>query len=200
MSEYQLFLAFERGEFIDLEDFSKITNYICGHVIAVLKFLKNILQFVSNYWRYYKFINSALEKFVEDKFVEESITEIKNIITQTNTKNALLSTFRKVPKFNFKIYAYVYDELIYFPDSDISYETFTTNKFFINVHRLLKVKYHLHHWHITGKILEYVHDFCNTIVIEKTTLKFLLLHIIYLVLTSITSLKVTLRLPGVRNL
>ena len=72
-------------------------------MIAVLKFLKNIFQFGSNYWRYYIFINSAVEKFVEDKFAEDSITEIKNIITQTDTKNALLSTFRKVPKFNFKI-------------------------------------------------------------------------------------------------
>ena len=34
MSEYQLFLAFERGEYIDLEDLPKITNYICGHLIA----------------------------------------------------------------------------------------------------------------------------------------------------------------------
>ena len=80
---------------------------------AIRKFL-NILQFVSNYWRYYKFINSALEKFVEDKFSGDSITEIKNTITQTEIKNALSSTFGKVPKFNLKIYAYVYDKLFIF--------------------------------------------------------------------------------------
>ena len=34
MSEYQLFLAFERGEYINLDDLLKITNYICGHLIS----------------------------------------------------------------------------------------------------------------------------------------------------------------------
>ena len=117
------------------------------------------------------FINSAMEKFVEDKFAGDTVTEIKNTIAQTEIKNALSSTFGKVTKFDLKIYAYVYDELIYFPDSDISYETFWTNKFFINVHRLITVKVHLHHSQITGKILGYAHDFCKTIVIKNTTPK-----------------------------
>ena len=34
---------------------------------------------------------------------------------------------------------------------------------------MIKVKFHLHHSHITGKIQGYAHDFCNTAVIEKTT-------------------------------
>ena len=34
MSDYQLFLAFERGDYINLEDLPKITNYICGHLIS----------------------------------------------------------------------------------------------------------------------------------------------------------------------
>ena len=67
-----------------------------------------------------------MEKFVEDKFSGDSITKIKNTITEIN---ALSSTFGKVPKFNLKIYAYLYDKLIYFPDSDISYETFTQTSF-----------------------------------------------------------------------
>ena len=33
MSEYQLCLAFERGNYINLEDLPRITNYICGHLI-----------------------------------------------------------------------------------------------------------------------------------------------------------------------
>ena len=40
--------------------------------------------------------------------------------------------------------------------------------FFINVHRLIKMKIRLHHSHVTGKILGYAHDFCNTKVTEKT--------------------------------
>ena len=34
---------------------------------------------------------------------------------------------------------------------------------------MIKVKFHLHHLHITGKIQGYAHDFSNTTVIEKTT-------------------------------
>ena len=47
------------------------------------------------------------------------------------------------------------------------YETITTNKFFKNVHRLIKVKVHLRRSHITGKILGYAHDFCNWNVREN---------------------------------
>ena len=113
------------------------------------------------------FINSEIESFVEDFFAGDDIEDMKNNVMQTEIKNALSTTYGKVPKFNLKIYAYVYTELIDFPRSDMSYDTLTTNQFFINVHRLIKVKFHLHHSHITGKIYGYAHDFCNTSVIEK---------------------------------
>ena len=114
------------------------------------------------------FINSATEKFVEDKFAGDKISEIKNTRNKAEIKNALsTTTHRNVPKFNLKIYAYVYDELVCFPRSDIDYETITTNKFFTNVHRVIRGKFHLHHSHITGKIFRYAHDFCNTILVEK---------------------------------
>ena len=61
------------------------------------------------------FINSATEEFVEDKFAGDEINEIKNTINKTENKNALLTTHGNVPKFNRKIYAYVYDELVSFP-------------------------------------------------------------------------------------
>ena len=115
------------------------------------------------------FINSATEEFVEDKFAGDEISEIKNTINKTEIKNALSTTHGNVPKFNLKIYAYVYDELVCFPRSDIDYETITTNKFFTNVHRLIRGKFHLHHSHITGKIFGYAHDFCNTTLVEKST-------------------------------
>ena len=43
---------------------------------------------------------------------------------QTEIKNALKTSFGRVPKFNLGIYAFAYDCLIYFPKSDIQYETF----------------------------------------------------------------------------
>ena len=117
------------------------------------------------------FINLATEEFVEDKFAGEEISEIKNTINKTEIKNALSTTHGNVLKFNLKIYAYVYDELVCFPRSDIDYETITTNKLFTDVHPLKRGKFHLHHSHITGKIFAYAHDFCNTTLVEKSTPK-----------------------------
>ena len=76
------------------------------------------------------FINLANEEFVEDKFVGDGVGNIKRTINQTEIKNALSTMHGNVPKFNLKVYAYVYDELVCFPRSDIQFETITTNNFF----------------------------------------------------------------------
>ena len=49
-----------------------------------------------------------------------------------------------IPKFNLQLYAFIYDKLIQFPTSDLPFDTITANSFFRNVHKLLKVKVHLH--------------------------------------------------------
>ena len=112
------------------------------------------------------FINE--EDFAEEEFADETIRKIKNTIQKTEIKNALSQSRGQVYKFNLKVYAFVYDKTIILPHSDVEYDTLTTDKFFIHVNRLIKGKVHLHHFHMTGKILGYSHDFCNTSVIEKT--------------------------------
>ena len=82
----------------------------------------------------------------------------------------------ETPKFNLQLYAFVYDNLIQFPVSDVSFDTITTNSFFRNVHRLLKVKVHLHHSHVTGKSYGYEHDLCNWQVRENKTELTILAH------------------------
>lgn len=57
--------------------------------------------------------------------------------------------------------------MIDFLPSNFIYDTITTNNFFTNVHRLIKVKVHLHHSHLTGKTSGYAHDFCNWNVREN---------------------------------
>ena len=47
------------------------------------------------------------------------------------------------------------------------YETLITINFFESIHRLIIVKIHLHHSHVTGKIYGYAHDFCNMKVREN---------------------------------
>ena len=134
----------------DLESYCEIFEKyieICVGLLALL----NIVQRNN-------FINLFTEEFVEDMFPGEDIGKIKNTINKTEIKN--LNVFN-VPKFNLKVYAYVYDELINFPASDNEY------KFFINVHRLIRGKFYLHHSHITGEIFGYAHDFCNAMLIQR---------------------------------
>ena len=84
------------------------------------------------------FINDEVEDFVEEEFADETIREIKNTIQKTEIKNALSQSRGEIYKFNLKVYAFVYDKIIFLPHSDIEYDTLTTDKFFIHVNRLIK--------------------------------------------------------------
>ena len=117
-----------------------------------------LLPLLNSYDRH-NFINDATEEFVEERFPDDTLREIKNTINETEIKNALIQSRRLVFKFILKGYAYVYDELLILPTSDIQYDTTTTNNFFIHVHRFIKGKVHLHHSYITGEIIGYSHDF-----------------------------------------
>ena len=107
-----------------------------------------------------------MSNFIDENFADGSIDELKNRVMQREIKNALQSLADRLPKLNLKVYAFVY-MLVYFPNSDIQYGTFTTSAFFTNLHHLIKMKNHLHHSHITGKILGFPHDFCNTKATKK---------------------------------
>ena len=109
-------------------------------------------------------LSMELRVFLETNFADCDIHCIKNQIMQTDIRNPL-SASQGVPKFNLKIYAYSYNELICFPPQSI-YDVLTTKNLFKHVHNQIKMKVHLHHSHITGKIIGYSHDFCNTQVLE----------------------------------
>ena len=99
---------------------------------------------------------------------ETDLEELRSKIDSLETKNIIKSTNgNKVPIFNLKLYAFVYDAMTDFPSSSFMYDTSTTNSIFRNVHRVIRVKVHLHHSHITGKVLGHVHDFCNWNVCEN---------------------------------
>ena len=61
-------------------------------------------------------------------------------------------------------YAFVYQRLIDFPQEKFDYKTVN---FFDSVHRIINVKIHLHHSHVTGKIVGSANDFCNMKVREN---------------------------------
>ena len=103
-----------------------------------------------------------IKDFLQEKYRETALEELRSKIDSVEIKYIIKSTKgKKIPKFNLKVYTFVFDAMIYFMQSNFVYDTITTNNFFKNVHRLIKVKVHLHHSHITGKTLGYAHDFCN---------------------------------------
>ena len=111
-------------------------------------------------------LSSDVRNFLETNFDDCDPGYIKSEIMQTDIKNALKLCGRSIPKFQLKIYAYLYDELFCFPP-DTNYDTLTSKKFFNHVHNQITQKLHLHHSHITGQIIGYAHNFCNRKVIES---------------------------------
>ena len=53
-----------------------------------------------------------------------------------------------------------------FPKNKFEFETVATNNLFENIHKIINVKVHLHHSHVTGEVIGYAHDFCNLKVRE----------------------------------
>ena len=73
----------------------------------------------------------------------------------------------KISKFVLQVYAFVYQRITDFPRGCLDYETLTTNDLFDSVHKIINVKTHQHHSHVTGSIVAYAHDFCNGKVREN---------------------------------
>ena len=103
-------------------------------------------------------------KMLDEKHPDTAIDEIRSKIDKIQIKNLIKEAVgsKKIPNVNLKLYAFVYDSLIDFPaSSDITFDTITTNNFFKNVHKMIKVKVHIRHSLVTGKIFGYAHGFCN---------------------------------------
>ena len=54
-----------------------------------------------------------------------------------------------------------------FPPGCFDFDALTTQDLFDSVHRVLNAKIHLHHSHVTGKIISYVQNFCNMKMTEN---------------------------------
>ena len=85
----------------------------------------------------------------------------------------------KISKFVLQIYAFVYQRIMDFPRGCFDYETLTTNDLFDSVHKIINVKTHLHHSHITGNIIGYAHDFYSAKVRKNNVMLTCIAHNIF---------------------
>ena len=100
--------------------------------------------------------NEIIKFFVEKCEDYDDFNEIKEAIKTIAIKNKQGS---KISKFVLQIYAFVYQKIVDFPRGCFDYATLTTNDLFDSVHKIINLKTHLHHSHITGNITDYAHDF-----------------------------------------
>ena len=102
--------------------------------------------------------------FIENERSGLTLDDLRKTIEEVEIKNLVKTT---IPKFDPQLYPLVYDKLIDFPESDFVFDTITTDNFFRNIHRMLKVKVHLHHSHVMAMLMTFVIG-----KLEKTKLKF----------------------------
>ena len=127
------------GQMKNLKEYYDFFKHYIDVCIGFLAFLNGNQRYL---------VHDAVEEFVENEFSDMTIHEIKNSIQKTDIKNALGQSRGEVHKFNLKVYAFVYDTLSFLPKTNIEYDTVTSGRFFMHVHRLIKGKNHLHHSHV----------------------------------------------------
>ena len=112
------------------------------------------------------FCNEYCEDCLDFGELKEKISDIK--VTSKHKS--------KIPKFTLQLYAFIYQKIMCFPTSIFECETVTTKNLFENVHKIINVKVHLHHSHVTGDIIGHVHDFCNWQVRENNEIVSVFAH------------------------
>ena len=84
-----------------LENYYKIYQNFVSISIGLLS--------ISNNYNKNDEINTEVNDFIKENFADDSIDEIKNCVMHTEIKNWLQYSSGRVPKFNLKVYAFVYD-------------------------------------------------------------------------------------------
>ena len=128
--------------------------------IRICIYTENSIKTLNNFTECF---HDELVEFLNENFPDiENFEELKELISEVKVKSR-----SKISKLNLQIYAFFYIEIMKFPPTFFESEAFTINELFDFVHKLINVKIHLHHSHITGEIKGYSHDFCNWIVREN---------------------------------
>ena len=170
------------GDFIIQKEHKFLRNIFSEDDLQKSDAIKNLESFHEHFSKYLRlviFAEKCLSSFKEfsecyfeelNEFLFENcedcadFTDLKEKISETEVKSKQKSN---ISKFNLKLYAFFYQKVMCFPMTDFECETVATNNLFEIVHKLLNVKIHLHHSHVTGEIIGYVHDFCNWVVREN---------------------------------
>ena len=125
-----------------------------------------LLESVINHGTFSKTNKEKLSNFIKEHLAgTENYHEIADKIKETKIRRF----DSKMSKLSQQLYAYIHGCQIEFPKNNTEYETVTTGNFLRNAYRMIKLETNLYHSDPTGKILGYVHDFCNRRVRDNKT-------------------------------
>ena len=131
-----------------------------------------------------------LKDFLQEKYPKTNLEELRSKIDSVETKNFKSTNDNKIPRFILQLYTFVYNAMTNYPQSKFMYDTITTNNFFRNVHRLIKVK----------SIFYVMRTIFVTGMFVKINQKLLSLCTIYSALICFSIQKITVQLHGVQKI
>ena len=171
--------AMSYADFIIFKEHKFLRNMFSNEELLKTDVLKDLKPFHKKFVRFLRIavflqnsfkINKEFHTCFDDNLINffrnncplcSDFGEIKELISDVKIKN---KSNTKISKFMLQTYAFVYQRLIDFPQEKFDYKTVN---FFDSVHRIINVKIHLHHSHVTGKIIGSANDFCNMKVREN---------------------------------
>ena len=152
-------------EHLEKSDAIKSIESYHKHFLKYLKICVYAEKCINSLKNFSECYFDELTEFIDCELPElNDFSELKEKILETEVKSRQKS---QISKFNLCLYAFFYQKIMSFPMTNFECETVTTNNYFENFHKILNVKIHLHHSHVTGEIIGYTHDFCNWIVREN---------------------------------
>ena len=152
-------------EHLEKSDAIKSIESYHKHFLKYLKICVYAEKCINSLKNFSECYFDELTEFIDCELPElNDFSELKEKILETEVKSSQKS---QISKFNLCLYAFFYQKIMSFPMTNFECETVTTNNYFENFHKILNVKIHLHHSHVTGEIIGYTHDFCNWIVREN---------------------------------
>ena len=102
-------------------------------------------------------LQSILYKYLDA--YEYDVPDLISLIKQTKINH---KSHHKISKYALQVYAFFYDCIMSFPATKFDeIKTVSTPGFITHLYRVINYKVHIHHSHVTGKIIGYSYDFCN---------------------------------------
>ena len=170
------------SDFVIAKEHKFFRNIFSEDELSSSDALKNIRSYHENFSRFLKIVVylqqslNSIQEFADcvyDNLIQfcgefckdcDDFSELKDRISDVTIKSKRTT---KISKFTLKLYAFVYQRIMKFPQNKFEFETVATNDLFENIHKIINVKVHLHHSHVTGEVIGYAHDFCNLKVREN---------------------------------